>query len=254
MITRLPQLEKRIADLEVVAERVVQLAKNYAHGSPAGELPVKGEEWYRGARALLVDQNFSGLADFDLCYEAYVNIAGAHSKVSWGIGSFIHAYNVSSAASNLDLFLKNFGKGRALLKSCVSEVESRQLLIRTELSFTVSADEFETAQSLLDSSEDETIIRASGVVARVALERHLLTVAESRAIPIERNPLNKPKVDASDVLNALRKNGVVNAIQKSDLEILFKIGNHCAHPKETVNTDDVQRLIRQGRELASVIL
>ena len=133
-------------------------------------------------------------------------------------------------------------------------MESRQLPIVTGLSFTVSADEFETAQSLLGSSEYEPIVRASGVVARVALERHLLTVAESRAIQIEKNPPNKAKIDASDVLNALRRNGVVSVIQKSDLETLFKIGNHCAHPKETVNIGDVQRLIRQGRELASVIL
>ena len=76
MTTRLPQLEKRISDLEGVAENVVQLAKGYAHGSPAGELPLRGEEWYRGAR-LLVDQNFSGLADFDYCYAAC-------------FGSFIH--------------------------------------------------------------------------------------------------------------------------------------------------------------------
>jgi hypothetical protein len=254
MTTRLPQLEKRIADLEGVAEIVVQLAKSFAKGNPAGELPLRGEEWYRGARALLVDQNFSGLGEFERCYEAYVNVGGATSRVSWDIGSFIHAYNVTGVGSGLPFFLQTFGKARALLKSCVSEVESRQLPVRTELSFTVSVDEFETAQSLLDSSDYEPIVRASGVVARVALERHLLTVAESKTIQIEKNPPNKAKIDASDVLNALRKNGVVNAIQKSDLETLFRIGNHCAHPKEAVNIGDVQRLIRQGRELASVIL
>jgi hypothetical protein len=52
----------------------------------------------------------------------------------------------------------------------------------------------------------------------------------------------------------LVKHGVLTAIQKSELDGLFAIGNNCAHPKETVRAQDVDRLIVRGRELASVIL
>jgi Domain of unknown function (DUF4145) len=254
MRSRLTQLESRIAELEALAGIVEQLANGYGHGMPPGELPLRGEEWYRGARALLVDQSFSGLAEFDLCYAAYVNIDGKTTRINWDIGSFIHAFTATIAASNLPLFQKTFTKARALLRSCASEMKSRELAITTDLSFAVSQDEFETAKNLLESSGEESIVRASGVVARVALERHLLTVADSRAIQIEKNPPNKAKIDVSDVLNALRKQDVITSIQKSELETLFKIGNNCAHPKEPVNTTDVERLIQRARELAAVIL
>jgi hypothetical protein len=65
-------------------------------------------------------------------------------------------------------------------------------------------------------------------------------------------PTKKPA--AQDALNALAKQNVITAIQKSEWELLFKIGNHCAHPKETVVPGDVEKIVIRGRELASVIL
>jgi hypothetical protein len=46
---------------------------------------------------------------------------------------------------------------------------------------------------------------------------------------------------------------VINAIQKAELDGLFKIANNCAHPKESVQKADVKRLIERAREMASVI-
>ncbi len=80
------------------------------------------------------------------------------------------------------------------------------------------------------------LIRASGVVARVALERHLFTVIDVRNLTIIINPPNKKKPEANDAIVTL-----VN-------------GNHCAHPRETVTKEDVKRLIDRGRELASIIV
>jgi len=57
-----------------------------------------------------------------------------------------------------------------------------------------------------------------------------------------------------DVMQTLQKNGVITAIQKSQLDALFRVANNCAHPKETVKQSDVERLIRDGKQLASVIL
>ena len=89
-------------------------------------------------------------------------------------------------------------------------------------------------------------------MARVALERHLFTVADTRGIPVP--PSRGKKPEASDAINALKKADVITAIQKSELESLFTVANHCAHPKEAVSEKDVARLIQRGRELASVIL
>lgn len=98
------------------------------------------------------------------------------------------------------------------------------------------------------------LIRASGVVARVALERHLFTVIDVRNLTIIINPPNKKKPEANDAIVTLVKNTVINAIQRSELESLFIVGNHCAHPRETVTKEDVKRLIDRGRELASIIV
>jgi hypothetical protein len=245
------RLEERIAELELLAESVVGLARGVADEKPLhAQLATEGEKWYRGARALLVENEFSGLAQFDLCYQSFFEMEGKPQRAIWDIEYFIHqSANISpiSVKATLPLFIRTMDKARALLKSCVSELESRAIPMWTQLSFVVAADEFNTAESLLQSSSDETIVRASGTVARVALERHLLTVAQTKGIQLP------AKAVASDILNALAKHSVLTPIQKGNLEALFRIGNNCAHPKETVKVEDVRDLIKRGREMTEEI-
>jgi hypothetical protein len=152
-------------------------------------------------------------------------------------------------------FYDAFRTARALLVAVADEIESRELPLKTQLSFAVSADEFERASELVSaSSGDEVLLRAGGVVGRVALERHLWTVVESYGLAVVKNPPTKKKADTQDLLTTLVKASVVTPIQKSEMDSLFSIGNNCAHPKEAVIQTDVERLISRGRELASVIL
>ncbi len=85
-------------------------------------------------------------------------------------------------------FAATMSKAIALLKSCVAEVKSRELPIKSALSFVVVSDEFETAGEILKSSSNEVLVRASGVIAGVALERHFRTVAEERNITVVKKP------------------------------------------------------------------
>jgi hypothetical protein len=82
----------------------------------------------------------------------------------------------------------------------------------------------------------------------------LFTVADSRKLSIIKNPPTKKHPDVEDVLQTLQKSGVITAIQKSQFDSLFKVANNCAHPKEAVLQADVERLIRDGRQLASVVV
>jgi len=252
MATQFTHLQKRIAELELLADEVLDLASKAASGQPvSASLATKGEEWYRGARSILVANEFSGLADFDWCYRSYMVLEGKPQLMTWDIGYFIHQspmyYGSMSMKASLPFFDQTMTKARALLKSCVSEVKSRAVPMWTELSFVVAADEFSTAERLLQNSTEETIVRASGVIARVALERHLLTVARAKGIPLKDKPV------ASDVVNALERNSVVTSIQKANLEALFRVGNNCAHPKEAVKIEDVKDLIKRGREITEAI-
>ena len=265
METKLIQLGQRIAELEALAEEVDTLAKKQSKGGNVQpDLSIKGQKWYRGARELLVQQKFSGLDEFDDCYMHYV-VRGlatmkrrTFSDIEQYIGKNTSEKNTftspAQAKEHYELFVQLFQKARALLLSMVDELGSRELPVRSQLSLAVSADEFETAENLIAASREEPILRASGVIARVALERHLFTVAESRSVVIQINPPNKRKADVEDLLTSLVKHQVLTAIQKSELGSLFKIGNNCAHPKEAVRPDDVERLVRRGKELASMIL
>jgi hypothetical protein len=259
MRINLLQLEQRIRELESLADQVSVLAEKLTkdrHAQP--ELSTKGQAWFRGARELLAQQKSSGLGEFEACYIRYsqkANFKGERS--SFDIGTYINRCTGKGEAvpsnDHYNRFMSEFQHARSLACAAVEEIKSRELPVVTGLSLTLSSDEFEKARELLEQSEnDDAIIRAAGVIARVALERHLLTVAESHEVAVP--PSRGKKPEASDAINALKRADYITAVQKSELECLFTVANQCAHPKEHVTPDGVARLIQRGRDLASVIL
>ena len=251
MKTQLIQLQERIETLEKLGDEVHALSERFFRGeSVQPDFSFKGERWYRGAREILVQQSFSGLKDFDECYSP--------SSSSFNMGAVIHHTHVreyNAADSAKKWFDINFRTARGLIGSVSEEIISREMPMKSALSLALSADEFDTAQELLNVSRgDEGVLRAAGVIARVALERHLFTVAELKKLTIQVNPPSKRKADASDLISTLAKAGVITGIQQSELEGLFRIANNCAHPKETITQPDVKRLIERSRELAALIV
>jgi hypothetical protein len=103
-------------------------------------------------------------------------------------------------------FQWGFRKARALVRAVEEELLSRELPVMTQLSFSVAADELDKAEVLLQAnSSDEVMVRASGVIGRVARERHLWTVADTRAVTVTKNPPSKKVPDVSDLLTTLVK-------------------------------------------------
>lgn len=262
--TDLIQLNKRIEGLEQLAEEVLALAERLSKGENVQPgLATQAQRWYRGARELLAQNSFSGLSEFDHCYNS-TNDRGQRSFTD--IERYIEKGTNSYSDKNLwsgntqgaeyfGLFQKYFQKARSLLLSLYDEINSRKLPIKSQLSFSVAADEFATARLVFnDNPGDEIALRVAGFTTRIALERHLLTVADTKGVEIELNPKNKKKADTNDILTSLEKAGTISPIQKSELESLFKIGNNCAHPKEVVESEHVERLITRAQELASIIL
>lgn len=224
----LVQLRGRIGELEMLAAEVGDLALRVVDGNEVQPgLATKGQQWYRGCRALMAQHGYSGLAQFDRCY---------NSSVYW---IDINRYLVTtptlpkeSLRERFDLFAALFLEARSLVLAVEAEILSRELPVKTELSYEVAATEFDTAQQMLtEAGGEEVFIRSSGVIARIALERHLFTVADARLSTIIKNPSSKKHADASDVVNTLSKAGVITAVQRSQLESLFAVANNCAHPK-----------------------
>jgi hypothetical protein len=231
------------------------------------DLSIKGQRWYRGTRELLVQHNFSGIKEFDSCYDTTHDYKSRGMRRSFSdIEQYINhgPSNISSdgkiwlqdsdGINHFRKFSEYFQKARALALSLIDEVMSREIPVVSQLSFEVAATEFETAESIFrQAGTDETLLRTSGVIARVAMERHLFTVADTNAVAIIL-PANKKKAEASDVMISLEKARVITAIQRSELESLFKIGNNCAHPKDPVIITDIERLVTRAKEVVSVIL
>ncbi len=260
MQTKLLQLEKRISELEVMADRVGALAKQLIEGRGGQpELSIVGQSWYRGARELLQQNGSSSVDEFEACYVNRVDKPNMrHQRTFCDIEQYLsHGTGPRNPVPGIDhyhRFTELFRKARSLVQATVEEIKSRELPVVTQLSFAVSSDEFDTAGEVLaQAGGSDALIRASGVVARVAIERHLLTVADTHVVVVTPSSPSK-KVMAQDILNSLAKQNVISPLQKSELEGLFKIGNFCAHPKESVTQSDVSRLVDRGRELCSVIL
>jgi hypothetical protein len=260
MQTKLLQLENRISELEAMAERIEELAKQLIEGRGGQpELSIKGQSWFRGARELLRQNGSSCIGEFEACYISYVEKpAMGRMRTFCDIEQYLnHGTSPRNPVPGLDhyhRFVELFRKARSLAQAAVEEIKSRELPVASQLSFAVATSELDVAGEVLAvSSGNDALLRASGVVARVALERHLLTVADTHSVAVTSSSPTK-KLTAQDVLNALGKQSVITPIQKSELESLFKIGNFCAHPKESVTHDDVVRLVSRGRELCAVIL
>lgn len=246
----LTHIKRRVQELETLAEEVLELAKTNQPG-----LTVKGQQWYRGAGELLRQHKFSGLGEFEECYIRYPQqqVPGrAHSRSNSDLEAY---FSGRGAQGNFDIFKQLFAKARSLAQALEQEILSRELPVKTELSMEVAASELDTAQDMLDKANGaEVFLRAAGVIARVALERHLFTVADARQVPITKNPPTKKHADFEDVLQSLQKAGIITAVQKSQFDSLFKVATNCAHAKEAVVESDVQRLVRDGKQLAAVVV
>jgi hypothetical protein len=155
----------------------------------------------------------------------------------------------------LDQFWEGFRKARSIVRASEDELLSREVPILTRLSFVVASNEFDSAETLVtENRSNEVMVRAGGVIGRVAFERHLWTVADSRTLSVAKNPPTKKVADVSDLLNTLVKESVITQVQRSQIDSLFAVANNCAHPKESVRVEDVERLIREGRALTSVVV
>ena len=258
MQTKLVQVIQRVQELEQLASEVANLVEKQATGEAVQpELSVKGQRWYRGGRELLAKHQFSGLQEFEDCYEGIIVLLnGRRTRAFTSISATIQERGSTNVKTedHQRVFSTYFQKARSLVLGLEEELLSKELPVVTQLSFEVAASEFDTAEELFKKyGSDEAILRASGIIARVALERHLCTVIQARKLTTILNPPTKKKAGTEDLLNTLQQNSVITAVQRSQLRSLFDVANNCAHPKEVVKADDVQRLLKDARSAASGI-
>lgn len=136
-------------------------------------------------------------------------------------------------------FVDKFDIQRNILNAIPARIEAQKISVRRRISQRIGRDEIQRARELLD----EDFLRASGVVAAVALERHLLTMCE--------NSNEITDFDTNHGISRLSQTLYeVNEIDKTtwnDLKALASIRETCAHPEEP-NEPAVRRLIDESEE------
>ncbi|WP_152422202.1 hypothetical protein [Natrialba asiatica] len=136
-------------------------------------------------------------------------------------------------------FIDRFDIQRNILNAIPARVEAQKLSVRRRLSKRIGRDEIQRARELLD----EEFTRASGVVAAVALERHLLTMCENSNEVTEFNTNH----GINRLSQTLYEADEIDKTTWNDLKALASIRETCAHPEEP-NEAAVRRLIEESEE------
>jgi len=139
---------------------------------------------------------------------------------------------------------RNLTTQQNLLKSIPPKLGTEELRVRKGISEEVATEEVHQAKKLLE----DNLIRPAGVIAGVAIERHLLTVCEVS----ERDVEYEYDYGINALAEALYNADVISKTQHGQIEYLSKLRNKCAHAdKEEPSQSEVERLVTQTEDLLS---
>lgn len=149
--------------------------------------------------------------------------------------------DIDNAGSYQRKLLGPIKSQKAILQSIPDKVEIEELKARKQISEKITIDEIQRAKTLIEESH----VRPAGVVAGVALERHLLTLCETSDQDLDFGYMDGIASLAKTLSNA----GEIDDNKERQLEYLGGIRNDCSHAnKEEPNKAEVERLIDQSQE------
>lgn len=186
------------------------------------------EAWYISARSLIEEYLPEKLKIFE----------NKHKKFKKRIN-----LEVSAKMSSEELYnqiINSFDEQRNLVKSIPAKIRAEKFKARRQISSRMVRDEIQQARELFD----DDFVRASGVVAAVALERHLLTICENS----EKVTEYKANHGITRLAQTLYESEEINKTVWNDIKALASIRETCAHPEEP-QKEAVRRLINESEEL-----
>lgn len=254
MSNDIESIRHHVEALESEAEEIESLAEDYfseveRYVSSVHSRDGKNHEWRTPK-----DSTKSLQRELRRDYEIWYNkvsplvkefVPSRHSKFSSQQKRINRAINLSKQDPDdgtdavFRYFVDKFDIQRNILNAIPARVEAQKLSVRRRLSQRIGRDEIQRARELLD----EGFIRASGVVAAVALERHLLTMCE--------NSNEVTNFNTNHGINRLSQTlyeaDEIDKTTWNDLKALASIRETCAHPEEP-NEPGVRRLIDESEE------
>ena len=191
------------------------------------------ESWYTKAREAISTILPSRLSDFETKY----HVPTSKRRNDYG------GYTISDALRNIAC---NQLRGnsvvsvaeqathtlirsqRSLLKAALDSVDSSLISMRQALEYNLLRDELIAANQLASSKQ----LRAAGVLAGIALEKHLKSLCEiHKVVPEKKRP------SLGDFNDALKSGGFYDTPTWRLVTRLADIRNYCAHPKEREPTE-----------------
>ena len=205
---------------------------------PSGDFIRLYAAWYAQAAQLVHD--FLPESTFDVFKNAHID--GVYSPKSYcESSSDMGVTGKKVMKKRLNFMLGVFSTIRPRLEKTIFQLYSE---IRTK----VFTSELDACKSLLEQAKDrrkagentELPVRATGAIAGVVLERHLVSVASGRGITI------KPRATLGSLVKTLADGQVIDSMYEDRLKACTKIRNKCDHAlKDKPTVEDVQHLINE---------
>ena len=238
------QLESKINSLSEQVDSFAIKAYNIADNSASGgtiktdrvdwvqveDLMEEYELWYNQALTLISTYLPKREPDF---IQAYSNLS---SVLQFDNCNFkkLGVYNSS--------LRRNLTTQQNLLKSIPPKIDAEELRVRKGISTEITNEEIHQAKQLFE----DDLIRPAGVVAGVAIERHLLTECEVT----ERDVEYEYDYGIKALADALHDTNIISKTQHGQIEYLGKLRNKCAHADaEEPTPSEVDRLITQAEDI-----
>lgn len=183
------------------------------------------EVWYNSVTPLVSEYLPNRLDDFEQHYNEFKQRLQLEEKARSDTQKVLNTQNA------------DFDSQRSILQSIPSKIRVEELKIRRQISEEVSQSELATARGLFDDGE----VRASGVVAGVALERYLLMKCKNAS-----KDINYSYNDGiSSLAQKLYEADEIDSTPQKHLQHLADIRANCAHAnEENPDPDDVERLLK----------
>ncbi|WP_114575632.1 hypothetical protein [Saliphagus sp. LR7] len=192
----------------------------------------KYEQWYNAVEPVVYDYLPRRYEEFDEMHEKTLNYLNLES-------GFTESAPETPMERAVDIVNLIDGQ-KSIVMAAPNRVAAKQFNARKDISADVEADELLRARELYEDG----LVREGGVIAGVALERHLMTVCETSDREVDYDPSHSIGRLAQSLYEA---DVILNSPMKR-LKYLGGIRGDCAHPEHEPNSEDVERLLNGAEE------
>jgi hypothetical protein len=204
------------------------------------DVAMEYERWYNPARKLVDMFLKDKLKDFEYHYRR-----NARSGRLDGLSEFLRnrpeLRDTYLDKSGMDGVIRElnaeFDYQRSIVNSIPDVIKLKGLDITKAISTDIVESEIVCAERIFRKYKDEPMVRVSGVLTRIALERHLKTLCQVEGVQLPQDPSLNP------IITALHKAGKIDDIKRDKLMPYVRIGNNCAHANTPIDRSRVGELI-----------